>query len=85
MMFFTTKYTDVPFIQLTFTPGPSVRSISTYYLLFQVKGYSQSSLGTVSVPPNLRQMYERVRLLKSIKCFCIKSIERCNIPSTRVA
>ena len=26
-----------------------------------MKGYSQSSLGSVSVPANLRQMYERVR------------------------
>ena len=39
-----------------------------------MKGYSQSSLGSVSVPPNLRQMYERVRALKLIKFFCIKSI-----------
>ena len=39
-----------------------------------MKGYSQSSLGSVSVPPNLRQMYERVRVLKLIKFFCIKSI-----------
>ena len=32
-------------------------------LLKQVKGYSQSSLGRVSVPANLRQMYERVRAI----------------------
>ena len=29
-------------------------------LSFQVKGYSQSSLGSVHVPPHLQRMYERV-------------------------
>ena len=34
--------------------------LKTFHVEKQVKGYSQSSLGSVSVPANLRQMYERV-------------------------
>ena len=30
------------------------------YFNIQVKGYSQSSLGSVQVPPHLQRMYERV-------------------------
>ena len=35
-------------------------SLSFHLLVPQVKGYSQSSLAGVSVPPTMRKMYERV-------------------------
>ena len=36
------------------------KSLSFHLLVCQVKGYSQSSLAGVSVPPTMRKMYERV-------------------------
>ena len=47
--------------------------LSFYLLVCQVKGYSQSSLAGVSVPPSMRKMYERVgssptNLLASYLC-----------------